>query len=67
MALYPSPDYQTSFKSTGLSIQKNKFNIDFQDGRYLGFPIKMILAIFDLQVNLILQTKFRFNWPFGSG
>ena len=28
MALYPSPDYQTSFESTGLSVQEKKFNID---------------------------------------
>ena len=27
----------------------------------------MILAIFDLQVTQMLPTKFRVNWPFGSG
>ena len=27
----------------------------------------MILAIFDLQVNLMLPTKFGVNWHFGSG
>ena len=27
----------------------------------------MILAIFDLQVTLLLPTKFQVNWPFGSG
>ena len=27
----------------------------------------MILAIFDLQVTLMLPTKFKVNWPFGSG
>ena len=32
-----------------------------------GFPISRILAIFALQVTLILPTKFRVNWPFGSG
>ena len=26
-----------------------------------------ILAIFDLQVTSILDTKFQVNWPFGSG
>ena len=26
-----------------------------------------VLAIFDLQVTPILPTKFRVNWPFGSG
>ena len=43
---------------------------DFQDGHHsghLGFPISMILAIFDLQVTLMLPTKFGVNWPFGSG
>ena len=45
MALYHSPDYQTSFKSVGLSVQK-KFNTDFQDGGNLGFPIRTILARF---------------------
>ena len=32
MALYRAPDYQTSFESTGLSVQEKEFNIDFQDG-----------------------------------
>ena len=27
----------------------------------------MILDIFDLQVTPMLPTKFRVNWPFGSG
>ena len=43
---------------------------DFQDGhqgRHLGFPISMVLAIFDLQVFLMLPTKFGVNWPFRSG
>ena len=35
----------------------------FQDGR---FPIQTFLTIFDLQVTLILPTKFQVNWPFGS-
>ena len=56
MALYRSPDYQTSFKSIGLLVQEN--NIDFQDGSHLGFPIRMNLATFDLQVTLILPMKF---------
>ena len=44
--------------------------IDFQDGGHgghLGFLIGMILAIFDLQVTLMLPSKFGVNWPFGSG
>ena len=27
----------------------------------------MILAIFDLQVTLMVPSKFGVNWPFGSG
>ena len=64
--LYRSPDYQESFKSIGLSI-KEKFNIDFLDGGHLKFPIRMILATFDLQVTSILPMKFRVKWPFSSG
>ena len=30
------------------------------------FSIKTLVAIFDLQVTLILLTKFRVNWHFGS-
>ena len=33
---------------------------------YLGFRIRMILAIFDLQVTLIFPNKFPVNWPFSS-
>ena len=38
--------------------------MDFQDGGHGGhleFPIRTILAIFDLQVTLMLPTKFRVN------
>ena len=56
-----------SFESIGLSVQKKKRKIDFQDGRNLGFPIAKILAIFDLQVIPMLPTNFQINWPFGSG
>ena len=56
-----------SFKSVGFSVQEKKRKIDFQDGGHLGFPIGMIWAIFDLQVTLMLPTKFQVNWPFGSG
>ena len=66
MAPYRSPEYQTSFESIGLSVQEKNFNIDFQNGSHLGFQIRMILAFFDLQVTLILLTKFRVIWHFGS-
>ena len=32
----------------------------------IGFPIRIILAMFDLQVTPILPTKFQVNQPFGS-
>ena len=66
IALYHSPEYQTSFESIGISAQE-KFKMDFQDGSHLGFLNEMILAIFALQVALILPIKFRGNWPFTSG
>ena len=40
---------------------------NFQGGGKLGFLIRTIVAIFDLQVTLMLPTKFRVSWPFGSG
>ena len=54
MALYRSPDYETNFKSIGLSVIDKKFKQDFQDVGHIGFPIRTILATFDLQVILIL-------------
>ena len=62
MALHRSPDYQRSLCQLAFW-----FNIDFQDGSYVGFPIKMILATLDLQVNSILPMKFQVNCPFVSG
>ena len=50
---------------------KNHQNIvEFLDGRHdghHGFPIGMILAIFDLQVTPMLPTKYQVNWPRGVG
>ena len=69
--IYKLPQcFVPSFKSISLSIQKKKRKIDFQDGGHGGhlvFPIGTILNIFDLQVTLMLHTKFRVNWPFGLG
>ena len=58
------------FKSVGLSAQEKKRNIDFQEGGHgghLGFSIGTISALFDLQVTLMLPTKFRIDWPRGVG
>ena len=44
--IYKSPRcFLPSFESIGLSGQKKKGKIDFQDGRHHGFPIGTILAI----------------------
>ena len=45
-------------ESIGLLVQEKKRKIDFQVGGHLGFPICMILATFDLQVTLMLPSKF---------
>ena len=39
---------------------EEEVKIDFQDG-HLGFPISRILAISNLQVTLMLPTKFQVN------
>ena len=62
----------SSFESTGLSGQDNKFKIDFQDGRngrHLGsqWPPSWIFDRNDfLPVALILPTKFRVKRLFRS-
>ena len=51
-------------------VKEKNFKIDFQDsscGFSPEYPIVTILAIFDLQVTLMLPTKFPVNWSFGSG
>ena len=51
-------------------VQEKKCKINFQDdghGGHLGFPIRTILAMFDLQITPIRPTNFQGNWPFGSG
>ena len=62
--------FLASLESIGLSVQKMMRKIDFQDGghgSHLGFPIGMILAIFDLQITPMLPSNFGVNWHFGSG
>ena len=59
-----------SLESIGLSAQEMKWKIEFQDGghgSHLGFPIGMILAIFNLQFTPVLPTKFPVNWHLGLG
>ena len=63
-----TPILPIEFLVTG-SIQE-KFKIDNQDGNCRGqlvFLIGAILAILDLQVTLMILTKFQVSWPFGSG
>ena len=50
-----------SFESVGLSVKEKKRNLD------VGFQTGAVLSTFDLQVTLMLPTKIRVNWPFGSG
>ena len=57
----------TKFQANWPLVHEKKRKIDFQDGRHLGYPTGMILAILDLQVTPMLPTKFQVNWPFGSG
>ena len=62
--------FLASLESIGLSVQEKKRKTDFQDGchgGHLGFPIGTTLAIFNLQVTLMLPTKYRVNWPRGVG
>ena len=63
----PSPALLFHFNL--LLVQEKKPKIDLKDsdrGGHFGFSMETILAIFDLQVTLMLPTKFHFNWPFGS-
>ena len=55
--------FLANLESTGLSVQEKKQKIDFQDWISDG----TILAIFDLQVTLMLPTIFGVNWLLGSG
>ena len=60
--IYKSPQcFLPGLESIGFWVQEKKRKIDFQDGchgGHLGFPIGMILAIFDLQVTPMLPSKF---------
>ena len=64
MALYCSPNYQTCLNQ--LAFWFKKFNIDFQDGGHLGFPIRTIFAtLIYKSTNLqLLQMKSGSTLPF---
>ena len=53
---YHSPDYQTSFESKGLLIQK-KFNTEFQDGGRLDFYNKNNFTYFCSTSHLDTSNK----------
>ena len=54
-------------KLTGLLVQQKKRKIDFKIAGHLRFTIEMNFTGFDLQVTVMLPTKFQVNWPFDSG
>ena len=66
--------WHTEFPDNSLTLKKikfpwhvwtlKKFSIDFQDGSHLVFPIRMILATFDLQVTNEVSSQLPI---FGSG
>ena len=58
--------YQVS-RQMAFRFRRSKI-IDFHGHcGHLGFRIRMILAIFDLQVTPMFPTKNQDYWPFGSG
>ena len=66
MALHRSPDYQTSFESTGLSVQE-KVQYRFSRWQPKGpawISNQNFSTSFNLQVTSILPVKFQVNWPF---
>ena len=70
-SLFMSPRYfLSSFESVGLSVKRKYFKLNFYHGchgDHLGLSIGRILAIFGLQVAVILPAKLRVSWPFLSG
>ena len=65
---HPDAFYQFS-NQLALWFRKISEKKEFQDGcigSYLGFPIQIIKGILDLQVTLMLPTKFQVKWPFSS-
>ena len=67
---YPFMRYITTKFQVNWPLVQEKRKIYFQDGchgGHLGFLIQKILAIFYLQVTLMLPFEFLVNWPFSSG
>ena len=65
--IYKSPwCFLPRSKSVGLSVHNKNLKLDFKDGGHLGFLIRTILAIFDVQVTPMLPPNFQVNWPLGS-
>ena len=65
---HPDDSYQVSKQLAFLFRRRSE--LDFQDsshGGHPGFPIGTSLAIFDLQVTLMLPAKFQVKCHFGSG
>ena len=56
--------------SSGEEAKKKKKKKKIKNGchgDHLGFLIRTILAIFDVQVTPMLPTMIQVNWPFSSG
>ena len=63
-------DTSNGFQPIGLLVQEKKFKIEFQEGNsgsHLEFPVRIFLAIFNLQAIQILPIKFGVNSPYNSG
>ena len=56
-------EYFLSSEAHLIMIAQNSFVYNWPPG--VGFPIGMILSIFDLQVTPMLPTKRQVNWHFG--
>ena len=64
---HPNASYQVSSQLAFRCRKRSEKYIFKMDGGHLWFPIRTILAIFDLQVTLMHPTKFRIKWLLGLG
>ena len=67
MALYRSPEYQTSLSQLVLRFNRKGTILIFKTAGHLAFPTRMILATVDLQVTSMILDKFQVSWHFDSG